>query len=226
MDPLSANRLHLTPSKAADPGLIAHFNELQRAAANPETAARYWKSLNDRGDGIAVDASGNVYVVGRTDSLNFPTTQGALASTYRGGDFDAVVVKLNPQGNGLVYSTYFGGKGTESGASISVDSEGNAYVTGNTSSMEMPVPRGFQRANSSGPTFKSTSAGQDWGSINAGLASYFVWDLVVDASNPSTLYAATPDGMYGMNENRRSSAPTPSGPANPGDQSSFTKLPP
>src|SRR5690348_17195569 len=38
--------------------------------------------------------------------------------------------------------------------------------------------------------------------------------------------AATPDGMYGMNENSRSSAPTPSGPANPGDQSSFTKLPP
>lgn len=149
----------------------------------------------DAAFGVAVDFSDNAYVTGQTNSADFPTTNGAFLRT-KSGFFDVFVTKLNAAGSGLVYSTYFGGKGTESGASITVDSEGNAYVTGNTSSMEMPVPRGFQRANSSGPTFKTTSAGQDWGSINAGLASYFVWDLVVDATNPSTVYAATPDGIF------------------------------
>src|SRR6266404_6105773 len=62
----------------------------------------------DRGDGLAVDAGGNAYVVGRVGdtSINFPTTAGALATTYRGGDFDGVVFKLNAQGNALVYSTF------------------------------------------------------------------------------------------------------------------------
>src|SRR5439155_22925425 len=38
----------------ADPKLIAHFNELQRASADPETAARYWKSIHSRGDGSEI----------------------------------------------------------------------------------------------------------------------------------------------------------------------------
>jgi len=145
--------------------------------------------------GVAVDFSDNAYVTGQTNSADFPTTNGAFLRTKL-GVFDAFVTKLNAAGSGLVYSTYFGGTGTDSGYSITVDSSGNSYVTGTTSSVEMPVPRGFQLTNASGPTFKSTSAGQDWGVINAGLATSFVWNLVVDISNPSTLYAATPDGIF------------------------------
>jgi beta-propeller repeat-containing protein len=150
---------------------------------------------SDAAFGVALDLSDNAYVTGQTNSADFPTTNGAFLRTKL-GVFNAFVTKLNAAGSGLVYSTYFGGKGSESGASITVDSEGNAYVTGTTSSVEMPVPRGFQRRNGSGPTFKSTSAGQDWGVINAGLATSFVWSLVVDTSNPSALYAATPDGIF------------------------------
>lgn len=151
---------------------------------------------SDAAFGVAVDFSDNAYVTGQTNSADFPTTDGAFLRTKLGVSYEAFVTKLNAAGSGLVYSTYFGGKGTDSGASITVDSEGNSYVTGTTSSVEMPVPRGFQRTNASGPTFKSTSAGQDWGLINAGLATSFVWNLVVDPSNSSTLYAATPDGIF------------------------------
>ena len=56
------------------------------------------------GGGIAVDASGNAYVTGDTDSSDFPTTPGALRTTY-GGNGDAFVSKLNAAGSSLVYST-------------------------------------------------------------------------------------------------------------------------
>src|SRR6185436_20807550 len=68
-------------------------------------------SGQDRGDGIAIDSNGNAYVVGRVDSasINFPSTPGSFASSYRGGDFDGVVFKLNALGNALVYSAFLGG---------------------------------------------------------------------------------------------------------------------
>jgi uncharacterized repeat protein (TIGR01451 family) len=96
-------------------------------------------SLNDRGDGIAVDASGSAYIVGRTNSTDYPTLPGALAQTYRGGDFDAVVTKLNPDGGGLAYSTYLGGADNDSAIGIAVDASGNAYITGGTKSSDFPT---------------------------------------------------------------------------------------
>jgi hypothetical protein len=95
----------------------------------------------DRADGIAVDNNGNAYVVGRVGdtSADFPTTPGSLAPSYRGGDFDGVVFKLNPQGNALVYSTFLGGEDNDSTEGIAVDSDGNAYLTGGTRSSGFPV---------------------------------------------------------------------------------------
>src|SRR6266566_4431846 len=88
----------------------------------------------DQGLGISVDSSGNAYVTGRTNSTNFPTTTTAFQTLFGGGDADAFVTKLNSAGNGLLYSTYLGGSGQDIGNSIAVDSMGNAYVTGQTSS--------------------------------------------------------------------------------------------
>jgi hypothetical protein len=89
-------------------------------------------SGDDQGYGIAVDSAGDAYVTGETDSTNFPTTAGAFQTTYGGGNYDAFITKLNPAGNALVYSTYLGGTGTDVGSAIAVDSSGNAYVTGGT----------------------------------------------------------------------------------------------
>ncbi|HEU5239565.1 MAG TPA: SBBP repeat-containing protein, partial [Pyrinomonadaceae bacterium] len=101
----------------------------------------------DRADGLAVDINGNAYVVGRVGdtSTDFPTTAGALAATYRGGDFDGVVFKLNAAGDGLVYSTFLGGEDNDSAEGIAVDQSGNAYITGGTRSNGFPTTAsGFQ----------------------------------------------------------------------------------
>jgi uncharacterized repeat protein (TIGR01451 family) len=95
----------------------------------------------DRGSGIAIDQNGNAYVVGRVDSssIDFPTTPGSFSTGYRGGDFDAVVFKLNGQGNSLVYSAFLGGEENDSTEGVAVDSQGIAYVTGGTKSSAFPT---------------------------------------------------------------------------------------
>lgn len=80
---------------------------------------------------IAVDGSGNAYVVGTTGSLDFPTTPSAFQSSNKSSG-NVFVTKLNPAGTGLVYSTYLGGSDTDQGDAIAVDAQGNAYVTGLT----------------------------------------------------------------------------------------------
>ena len=96
---------------------------------------------DDRGNGIAVDGSGNAYVTGYTESSNYPTTTGAYDPTYGGGD--AFVAKFSPSG-ALIYSTYLGGGGGDYGYGIAVDGSGNAYVTGLTGSDNFPTLNPYQ----------------------------------------------------------------------------------
>lgn len=103
----------------------------------------------DRADvagGIAVDSFGNAYITGRTSSPNFPVTPGGFQTSF-GGDGDAFVVKLNPTGSVLLYSTFLGGAGFDSGEGIAVDGSGNAYVTGSTESTNFPVKNPFSSRN-------------------------------------------------------------------------------
>jgi hypothetical protein len=103
-------------------------------------------SDSDNGNGVAVDSAGNAYLTGETASTNFPTTTGA-AQTALSGNTDVYVTKLNPTGTGLVYSTYLGGSGRDTGRAIAVDPSGNAYVTGATESANFPSTSGvFQSA--------------------------------------------------------------------------------
>ncbi|TAM81964.1 MAG: choice-of-anchor D domain-containing protein [Acidobacteria bacterium] len=99
---------------------------------------------------IALDGSGNAYVTGYTFSSNFPT-QNALQSTLSGPS-DAFVTEINPGTSSLVFSTYLGGSGSESGQSIKIDAVGSIYVTGNTSSNGFPVTNGASQATYGGGT--------------------------------------------------------------------------
>jgi hypothetical protein len=97
----------------------------------------------EEGWGIAVDSFGNAYVTGRTQSTDFPTVN----SRPPGNDSnDVFVTKINPSGSAMVYSTYLGGRQTDQGFGVAVDSTGHAYVTGFTHSPDFPVespPSGF-----------------------------------------------------------------------------------
>ncbi len=109
-------------------------------------------------DGIAVDAGGNIIVVGQTVSTDFPlqnpaqstcgpaatinnfTCQYTAVASCAGGNgngpqSDAFVTKLDPTGSQLVYSTYLGGSGNDWASAVTVDSSGEAYVVGGTMSV-------------------------------------------------------------------------------------------
>jgi hypothetical protein len=88
--------------------------------------------------GITVDAVGNAYIAGYTYSANFPITSGALRSSFSGRS-KAFVLKLNPSGNGLIYSTFLGGSGNDYATGVAVDATGQAYIPGYTASVDFPV---------------------------------------------------------------------------------------
>ncbi len=110
------------------------------------TAMRYATLLggtgNDSGNSIAVDSNGYAYVAGSTSSSDFPIS-GAYQMTLRGMS-DGFVSKLNPSGNALAYSTFFGGSLDDSINGIAIDGKGNAYVVGETYSSNLPVRNAFQ----------------------------------------------------------------------------------
>jgi len=108
----------------------------------------------DAGNSIAIDANGNSYITGITNSTNFPTTVGAYQPVFGGvsGAYDAFVTKLNPTGTALVYSTFIGGKDDDQGKSIAIDGYGDAYITGQTFSSNFPTTSGVYQSASGGNT--------------------------------------------------------------------------
>ncbi len=98
-------------------------------------------SESEIANGIAVDNDGNAYVTGSTESgpTSFPVTVGPKL-VYGGGTTDAFVAKVNATGTALVYTGYVGGSESDSASGIAVDSEGHAYLVGDTFSTEASFP--------------------------------------------------------------------------------------
>jgi len=97
----------------------------------------------DVGNGIAVDSSGDAYIIGTTASANFPTTSTVFQPTF-GGNTDAFVAKLDPSGSHLLFSSFLGGSDYDYGNAIAVDQYGNIYVTGSTQSTDFPTANPIQ----------------------------------------------------------------------------------
>lgn len=105
-------------------------------------------STTDYARGIALDPSGNAYVIGSTYSPDFPVANPLTRAI--GGIIDAFVTKLDSSGSALVYSTYLGGNDYEDGFGIAVDAAGSAYVTGRTLSADFPLMNPLQPACGAG----------------------------------------------------------------------------
>ncbi|MGA8619509.1 MAG: SBBP repeat-containing protein [Candidatus Sulfotelmatobacter sp.] len=121
-------------------------------------------TLEDDAYGIAIDSSGNAYVTGQTASTNFPIVAGGKSGSNAGG-FDAFVSKIAADGSSLIYSTYVGGSGNDSGNAIAVDASGDAFVAGGTNSNPFPT---------TGGAFQTTLKG---------TANAFVFELTPTGNN-------------------------------------------
>lgn len=138
------------PTKGPIQAKMAGSGDVFMAKLNPGGSSLLYStylggSAGDTASAIAIDASGNAYVVGSTFSTDFPTKdpfQGA-----RGAQEDAFVTKINPTGTDWVYSTYLGGNNVDQGNGIAVDATGNAYVTGYTASTNFPLESPFRGSN-------------------------------------------------------------------------------
>jgi hypothetical protein len=146
--------------------------------------------------GVAVDKEGCIYIAGNTTNPNFPTTPGAFQTNFKGpGDDnhgDAFVIKLNPSGNKIIYSTFLGGTGRDICGKIAVDKDGNAYILGSTSSKDFPVTPG---------AFQTTFKGEGGADKPSGRGDIFVAKLNPDGSKLvyCTYIGGTGIDIYGNN---------------------------
>jgi hypothetical protein len=142
----SVNFPALGPEQASMAGDTDVFVTKWNAAGTGIVYATYIGGANrDVAMGVAVDVAGDAYVTGFTYSGDFPITSGALRTSFV-GDSKAFVLKLNPGGNGLIYSTFLGGSGDDYGAGIAVDAAGEAHIAGYTASIDFPTSTGaFQQ---------------------------------------------------------------------------------
>jgi hypothetical protein len=122
-------------------------------------------SDTQEGWGLAVDASGNAYITGATSTSAFPVTPGAFDTSFN-GQSDVFVAKLNAQGSAIRWGTFIGGDNLENAWSLTLDIEGNVYVSGSTKSDDFPVTPGafdttHQRGNYDAFVAKLNNAGSE-----------------------------------------------------------------
>jgi hypothetical protein len=116
------------------------------------------------GQRIALDSSGNAFVMGETRSSDFPVTCGAFDTSFNGGEHDVFILKLNASGSMLLYSTFLGSSSDDVGRGLAVDCSGNTYVVGTTRSSDFPVTSGaFDTSYNGGPDVFVTKL-DAWGS--------------------------------------------------------------
>ena len=150
---LSTDFTTASPLQSANAGSADAFVvELDPPGAALVYSTYFGGSGLDRAAAIALDSSENVYIVGDTNSPDFPVTSGALQTVTGGGTCgsspcaDAFVAKVNAGGASLAYATYLGGTDIDQGAGIAVGSGGDAVVTGFTRSDDFLLVSPLQAA--------------------------------------------------------------------------------
>lgn len=152
---------------------------------------------------IVIDATGNIFLTGNTNSSDFPVTPGAFQPTYTGPpqNSQVYVCKIDPNCTALVYSTYIGGSRLDIGRGIAVDAGGDAYVTGDSNSSDFPVtPGAFQTALANGPSYtdafvlrlNAQGSALVYATFAGGSLSDNGWGIAVNAAGEAFVTGCTP----------------------------------
>jgi hypothetical protein len=143
---------------------------------------------------IALDCERNIYIAGYTNSLDFPTKD--PIQTDKAAGYDAFVTKLSPDGSTVIYSTYLGGGGGANDndllQSMTVDPDGNVYLTGNTYATDYPTANAYQTNNAGGSDIfltkiDPTGSTLIYSTYLGGSNFDFAFDVAVDASGSTYL---------------------------------------
>ena len=150
--------------------------------------------------GISVDASGNAYVVGDTQSTNFPTKSPLQpAKSGSASTSDGFAAKINPGGSDFVYSTYLGGSNDDSALAVAADQNGNAYVTGRTKSSSFPGSSATRTATGTTDAFvaKFNASGSaiSYLTFIGGTGDDSANAIVVDSSGNAVIAGSAGDGL-------------------------------
>jgi hypothetical protein len=153
---------------------------------------------------IAVDGSGNAYVAGVTDSVNFPTTVGAYQVAHNVSTSVGFAAKLNASGTALLYSTFIGGSADTSCSVVTIDSSGNAYLVGTTTSIDFPVTAGaFQTSAIAGSSqnafvtkLNATGTALVYSTYLSGSASQYGQAIQVDSTGNAYVAGKTSSGNF------------------------------
>src|SRR3990167_9426080 len=169
-------------------------------------------AYENNGNSIAIDSNGNIYVIGLTTSSDFPTTPGAYDTFYNGGSSDVHISRISGDLTNLIASTFIGGSRDDIGNTIKIDSIGNIYAVGYTSSSGFPTTPGAYDTsyNGGGDGFVSkfdsdlsashtaielvsfTASTNDNGTVN------LIWETATEVDNAGfNIYRAkSKDGRY------------------------------
>jgi uncharacterized protein YjdB len=171
-----------TSFSGANDVFLAKFN----SAGAIQWATYYGGSVDQQGDGVATDGSGNVYISGRTSSTSGIATPGAY-QTALGGAYDGFLAKFNSSG-AIQWATYYGGSGFDFCESVATDASGNVYIAGATESTSgIATPGAFQTTYAGGVyngfLVQFNSAGvRQWGTYYGGSGSEIAQSVTTDVS--------------------------------------------
>lgn len=153
-------------------------------AGNRLWSTYYGGNMSDHGISVVTDASGDVYMAGQTTSTSGIDSNG-VQNIYGGGLFDAFLVKFDSNGN-RIWATYYGGTGDDQATGLAIDSLGNVYMSGNTTSTTGIASGGFQNALGSigyedAFIVKFDSSGNRiWATYYGGTQSEEAWGIATD----------------------------------------------
>lgn len=155
-------------------------------------------SGRDEGNGIALDAQGNIYLTGLTYAADFPTVNAAYPNYPDANNMgDAWAMKLTPDGQTILYSTYLGGDSDDAGEQIITDEAGNAYVLSWSRSGDFPTRRAFQGNRATGgfcEAGSSVRACYDNALTKLDTAGALVWSTYLGAGFDEFGYGLQRDG--------------------------------